>query len=89
MIILKFNLKIIFNNKKINLVCNFLPAPDIIHLQYTSLISAVRPTMQIDNWLTAASYQETASCRYTAHWYSQWSPMVQNRRHSPWKRKEH
>jgi hypothetical protein len=22
--------------------------------------------MQIDNWLTAASYQEAASCRYTA-----------------------
>ena len=43
--------------------------------------------MQIDNWLTAATYQETASCRYTAHWYAQWSPMVQNRGHSPWKRK--
>ena len=39
--------------------------------------------------LTAASYQETASCRYTTHWYAQWSPMVQNRGHSPWKRKEH
>ena len=25
----------------------------------------------------------------TAHWYAQWSPMVQNRGHSPWKRTEH
>jgi hypothetical protein len=49
---------------------------------------AIRPTMQIDNWLTAASYQET-SCRYTVRWYAQWLPMVQNRGHSPWKRKEH
>ena len=39
--------------------------------------------MQIDKWLTAASYQETASGRYTAHWYAQWSPMAQNRGHSP------
>ena len=34
--------------------------------------------MQIDNWLTAASYQEAASCRYTTCWYAQWLPMVQN-----------
>jgi len=45
--------------------------------------------MQIDNCLIAASYQETASGRYTAHWYVQWSPMVQIHGHSPWKRKEH
>jgi len=44
--------------------------------------------MQIDNWLTAASCQETASGRYTAHWYAQWSLMAQNSGHSPWKRKE-
>ena len=44
---------------------------------------AIRPTMQIDNWLTAASYQETASCRYTARWYAQRLPMVQNGGHSP------
>jgi hypothetical protein len=30
-----------------------------------------------------------SSCRYTAHWYAQWSPMAQNRGHSPWKRKEY
>ena len=27
--------------------------------------------MQIDNGLTAASYQEATSCRYTARWYAQ------------------
>jgi len=54
-----------------------------------SVSISVRPTMQIDNCLTAASYQETASCRYTARWYVQWLPVVQNRGHSPWKRKEH
>jgi len=59
--------------------------------QYSSSVSfqnTVEQT-QTDNWLTAASYQERVSCRYTAHWYAQWSPMVQNRGHSPWKRKEH
>jgi len=45
--------------------------------------------MQIDSCLIAASYQETVSCRYTAHWYAQWSPMAQNHGHSAWKRKEH
>jgi len=39
--------------------------------------------------LIATSYQETVSCRYTAHWYVQWSPMAQNHGHSAWKRKEH
>jgi hypothetical protein len=34
--------------------------------------------MQIDNWLTVASYQEAASCTYTAHWYAQWSLMAQS-----------
>ena len=58
--------------------------------QYFGGLTVVsRPTMQIDNWLTAASYQEAASCRYTARRYAQWLPMVQNRGHSPWKRKEH
>ena len=42
---------------------------------------------QIDNCLIAASYQETASYRYTAHWYVQLSPMVQNHGHSPWRGK--
>ena len=50
---------------------------------------AIRPTVQIDNWLTAASYQETASCRYTARRYAQWLPAVQNCGHSLWERKEH
>jgi hypothetical protein len=45
--------------------------------------------MQIDNWLTVASHQEAASCRCTAHWYAQWSPVAQNGGHSPWKRKEY
>ena len=33
--------------------------------------------------------EETTSCRYTARRYAQWLPVVQNRGHSPWKRKEH
>jgi len=33
--------------------------------------------MQIDSCLIAASYQETVSCRYNAHWYVQWSPMAE------------
>ena len=45
--------------------------------------------MQIDNRLTAASYQETASYGYTARWYAQWLPVVHNRGHSPQKKKEH
>ena len=45
--------------------------------------------MQIDSCLIAASYQETVSCRYTAHWYVQWSPMAQNHGHSARKSKEH
>ena len=64
-----------------------LVTPTIItNAQKRELRWAITPNMQIDNWLTAALYQETASGRYTAHWYAQWSPMPQNR---GLKRKEH
>jgi hypothetical protein len=36
-----------------------------------TIILAIRLIMQIDSCLIAASYQETVSRRYTAHWYVQ------------------
>jgi len=52
------------------------------------IMVAIGLIVQMDSYLIAASYQETVSCRYTAHWYVQWSPMAQNHGHSAWKRKE-